>query len=913
MLSVNNMYGQAASIDGLASFTAPSAAAIPNIVNSPISPATGIPDVNFPFFSLPTHSKDISINAGMLYHPGNSGKYSPGTELGLGWLLYGVSGYIYREVIGNVPDSETTGGNDVFYFNFLGRSGRFLFKSSASGPYIQKIILDKIDITFTNDDGALQFKIRDEGGNTFFFDIPDKSYMSGKEFTNTYYLSKIVTANNLEILNFEYQEDNYNLTLADYPYSMAVKSLKLSKINSPGFGSIALTYNFNSSLRNSFNDPFQLQTIELKDNHNKTINKYGFEQEIRPFSFPNYPTSTSGLCQQVFTPTKRILKKLIKYNKLDETEITKFDYKFDTFQSIWTEAACGCFNDEKNPKYLGIGLLNKITYPTGAETRYEYEPSEYYVNKNTPTYKLYNAPPFTIVDREAQYYEDLAILNFDTHNGKLILFSIPDDVPVSYLYICTIVNTYYSPCEDPLSPYDCSMTPFINVNIPDDSDTPNGYTPGHHVAEITGTGGKGSVIIKRIKYKSDPIANYSTGYGVRIKSISYYENGVLVEGLTKTYDYKKFDENITSGILSPGSGEGEAVIYKNVKETTGNNNGYTKYYFKTLADFPENLDNDGNVGTAGLKYFNIYNNGLLEKVEVYNSANTLLSSESNTYELYEMAGNYSIPYASNVENAIIKKGTTTSTVYTPSGNLVQTQEYNRDTKDLNIYNRKIVAADGTVTEENILYAWQYQLVSQKLWMAHIMNVPIVSETKKNGKTISNGEVKYNDPSNFYPTSIVSTNPNDSSLKTTVSYDIYDTKGNVKQFTTVSDEASGQGFPTTIIWGYDDTYPIAKIEGAMLSDIGSLATDMITKSNLDTDEVSEKTLMQALDTFRTNPSLKKFRITTYTYDPLVGVTSVTPPTGIREVYKYDKNNRLQYIIDVNGNILKDYRYNTKPQP
>lgn len=58
------------------------------------------------------------------------------------------------------------------------------------------------------------------------------------------------------------------------------------------------------------------------------------------------------------------------------------------------------------------------------------------------------------------------------------------------------------------------------------------------------------------------------------------------------------------------------------------------------------------------------------------------------------------------------------------------------------------------------------------------------------------------------------------------------------------------------------------------------------------------------------ALPNYQITTYTYNPLIGVTSVTPPSGIRENYIYDNSNRLEKIIDLNNNILKEFKYKYK---
>ena len=60
------------------------------------------------------------------------------------------------------------------------------------------------------------------------------------------------------------------------------------------------------------------------------------------------------------------------------------------------------------------------------------------------------------------------------------------------------------------------------------------------------------------------------------------------------------------------------------------------------------------------------------------------------------------------------------------------------------------------------------------------------------------------------------------------------------------------------------------------------------------------------------------VTTYTYDPLIGVTTITPPSGIREQYLYDTANRLKEIQvrerDNTGNYvvktIKELKYNYK---
>ncbi|AZI41163.1 hypothetical protein [Epilithonimonas vandammei] len=151
----------------------------------------------------------------------------------------------------------------------------------------------------------------------------------------------------------------------------------------------------------------------------------------------------------------------------------------------------------------------------------------------------------------------------------------------------------------------------------------------------------------------------------------------------------------------------------------------------------------------------------------------------------------------------------------------------------------------------------------------------------------------------------------------INFDKYDNRSNYIQTTT------SLGVPTTTIWGYNQTQPIAKIEGANYEQVmqafqldgnnfnSYLQLDIVQKSNIDIDETSENDLLTALEAFRKNSTMSGYQITTYTYDPLIGVRSITPPSGIREVYIYDTANRLKEVRDITGNILKSYEYHYKP--
>ena len=151
---------------------------------------------------------------------------------------------------------------------------------------------------------------------------------------------------------------------------------------------------------------------------------------------------------------------------------------------------------------------------------------------------------------------------------------------------------------------------------------------------------------------------------------------------------------------------------------------------------------------------------------------------------------------------------------------------------------------------------------------------------------------------------------DLNLDKKIAFDQYDEKGNILQYTLES------GIPVSIIWGYNKTQPIAKIENLAYNLIPSgTITNLQTLSNADNDNCmsrncTEQLLRNGLNAFRN--SLPNAFISTYTYNPLVGVTSVTDPKGIASFYEYNAYGRLKFVKDKDLNVLQKYCYNYKGQ-
>ncbi|GAA5084620.1 hypothetical protein GCM10023210_04610 [Chryseobacterium ginsengisoli] len=212
--------------------------------------------------------------------------------------------------------------------------------------------------------------------------------------------------------------------------------------------------------------------------------------------------------------------------------------------------------------------------------------------------------------------------------------------------------------------------------------------------------------------------------------------------------------------------------------------------------------------------------------------------------------------------------------------------------------------------ESTQFSYANPVDNQKLFNANMVSIPLLKTISKGGQDYSAFRTKYDDTSHLNPTSVVETSqvqpPNYVvDTKTIINYTTYDNKGNLLEYVNTAN------VPTTIVWGYNKTLPIAKIEGASYATVSQYLQDIIDKSDADVDATTEQTLINALDVLRKRPEMSDYQITAYTYNPLVGVTNIIPPSGIREQYLYDSSNRLKRIIDVNGKILKENEYNYVP--
>lgn len=845
---------------------------------------------------------------------------------------------------------------DEFNFNFLGYSGSFYL--SADGTW--KVKCNKpLKVTFDNQfivppstvyqgqystySAFKGFTITTEDGTQFIFGGSNNAieYSTGmfnqgsQTWTaNSWYLTKIISAKSNKEVSFTYEPDNY-ISQMYVSYSVGLRAdLPNQNYYSVSNTTVDMTFRKSAQLIR----PVYLKSIQAP-NYNVEFNRststeLGYGRDVydlynlwifnflpylvnQPGGNVPYPTclellqwkelnqilikTNNGTLIKGFNlgynnnPNERLM--LTSVTELGSDLATRPPYILSYIQPSTPDKALpsylaektdhwGFFNGqlasyypftnyyntrEPNPDYMQVGTLNKIAYPTGGVTEFTYEANDF-------------SEKVKVVRSDGLWY-----IGPRTYTGGLRIKKI--------------------------SSYDLG---FPNSKIEKEYYYVNNYSSSAY--NMTGNFISSGVLGGDIQY-------YFQGY-----QIQNYNN----PNVTFIMDGFSTQSVLPACINSLGSHIG----YSEVTERL-NNGSYTKYYYTNfnnghLDDAPVNLPQ---TTTA----YSVYSStseerGKLLKSETYTANDVLVKSNEYQYVALNKGNEFvkalkgraivsNYPYP---EQRYFIEGTAYK-FYTYSYLLSQEKESVYDQAGLNpIINiknyyyenpqhRLVTRSDSTDAKGRTLsvvnhYPGEMVAMGQTVPFQEMVNRNIVSpviemESQINGvkqsKQITNFAIDVS--SNLILPSLIQSQYKTNALESRLAYLKYDDSGNALS---ILKEGS---LKTVYIWTYNKQYPVAKIENADYAIVESVLGGATAINNFANSIPANATVNSFLAPLRSSSQLSKARITTFTYQPLAGISSTTNPTGSNTIF-YDYNNfqQLLNIRDQNGNVLKHFDYHYKGQ-
>ncbi|MDI1257050.1 MAG: hypothetical protein PSV16_13215 [Flavobacterium sp.] len=319
--------------------------------------------------------------------------------------------------------------------------------------------------------------------------------------------------------------------------------------------------------------------------------------------------------------------------------------------------------------------------------------------------------------------------------------------------------------------------------------------------------------------------------------------------------------------------------------------------------------NDANTVVKENEYF--YSNSIVETIESASYTCDTRNLYPSMYAIKKLSIKNPMPIQVNrsqliekIENLNINSSSITNQTYfnyvDPYSNLIRS--------------RKEFSSNGTSNEERYYYPNDPEVAGEPniniLQLNNRVGSPIKSEsyygTEKIGETKTLFGIDASTSNLFQPKYLYAKKgkDSDSTLEKKLTYNSYDDKGNITQYT------QENGVPISMIWGYNKTKLLAKIENISYSAIPvSLITAAQNASDIPNNEAN---ILNALDAIRIDNSLTNSMVTTYTHIPLIGVSTITDPKGDKVVYKYDKYGKLIETRDKDNYILSETDYNYKLQ-
>jgi len=958
----------------------PEASMLHQFVDVPVGYFTGTPDINIPLYEITLPSLTIPVS--IRYSSSGLKVDQMPTPLGWGWSLdaggmishcviglddfqYGgycsndltifdLPGLTYEEKVavtsaGNTQATPTLDVQpDIFYYSYPGGGGKFVYDMDGlphTFPY------NPVEISRTE----AGYRIKDLSGNIFEYFTKCSSYsyseynIDGTSVTsNGYYLSRVVTVNG-DILVFNYSlsssyKQNANeiyvsdvtnregqVTIDYHPFyyeNINLQSCLLTSIVSSRGDSIVFGYTYDGALCKSLDNisVYSKSTAKLiKEVHlyHSYFDRFGSATGVFRFlrldsigenGWPGYQFDYYNQDKTTYLNSKS--QDLYGYNNGKENT-TLIPYESSVGYGV-------IGNRDPDTAYMKAGVIKSIKYPTGGTTVFEYEKNinssgEYIGGLRLTSVKEYDSN-IRLKERYLSYN--------DPNTGLSSAISGP--VPI----FNQSREKYY--LDPNVSPYPLHYDYYESKS--GTSTGLNGINGGNigylYVTELNGAGGLGGKTL--FKFSGQGVYGNSGYWPFVPEHNSDGLNGHLVEKTIYSCD---------SGTFHPVSRTKNVYFQNSMCVIQG---AIVPLLFPAYANpdpYPATFD-----ATRIYSYVQYRNFLHSTKERVYLPGTSESQADDSTYYTETSA----IYQYDNPAHAQVTGKTTTG-----SDNVTC----------FTFYKYPLDYAAGEATGDEMTEA------IKKMQADHIVNLPVEVIDKKGdiitGAVLNRYKVSGNhvypsegcravfhtpvNSAGFIVSEINSSNcfVSDSHYSEQVYYDSFDAVGNLLEY------HNKDNIYTSLIWGYDNAYLIAKTESSRPAEVFHTSFEEEPGATVDLDRsksgesylrlttvylvpktfpagtyylsyawkerladpwqwLTEENTLSGDATISTSKSAgyidelrvcpKNGQMTTCTYEPLVGMTSSTDHNGVTTYYRYDSLRRLECILDNDRNIIRDIQYN-----
>lgn len=946
--------------------------------NYPVSMHTGVPNISIPITTVQSGVLQVPIS--LNYHASGIKIDQKASWVGLGWSLKaggaitrtirgtpdeGQKGYInypYRsqgtfdpafsnnyyeteEMLQGFVDTEP----DIFNYNFLGYSGKFIFNHDGTIA-----LIPHNDLKVTRELSLFTFTIITPEGITAEFAYPETSseYRPAGNIgdltvnaRNVWHLKKLTAPNGIDIITFDYELvlgnpifdyrvsesvsinypdpcNSFNYTIQNkttFPTVTYSQVKRIKKINYQN-GYIL----FQSSTGNRDDDPddevLRLDAIKMYSSLNgtdKLIKSYEMEYDYFGTLNPSIPKPEHSVrlkLQKIFGVGSNSIRNKPHEFFYKDSGVERLPHRFSKSQDYW-----GYYNGKQNstlvPRYHHQMINGEMIYLGDADRNVD----SFYARAG-------------IIEKIIYPTKGYSIFEFESNTATLL----GNQYVLGGLRIKDISNF-------------------------DTDDTIKWQKSYEYVQKENPTLSSG--VYNGNKFIEPRDFFYGSSYYFTILSGSPYKS---CHYNVTPVEFNTHNEGISS---SPSlTNNFASVFYASVKEYNGsstNHGGYKWYHYATTKD-----DFIQGLGPINFSIDRSWDRGQLLLEQTFEKNNTTPKS-TVTYTFEKVQAQTAIsgfkpgvrfnvqglgyvpsgmdPYAFRAQQYFLtyyeepivwKRLKSTTTVqdgittqknffYENPGHTGLTKIETNDSKGNylisktrypNDFINSTTLYDNTLIKGGVLdsYTEIDRLKSNDL---HQNATPIQVETyKKVGTTESLLSLQRTDfvdlGSNLVLPSLIQTlkgdyDPITNPLQDRVQYHSYYANGKPREI------SKAGGTKTVYIWSYNNTLPVAKIDNATFSEVQSIMNSysggFITSLGTETDkEIIAGNLVQLRNDLATGV-LSNALVSTYIYDPLIGTVMITAPNGLNTHYQYDSLNRLKAVLNNDEDVVQYINYNYKSEP